>query len=146
MGLSEIYTNGKQRQNRGHFANIVKIAKADQKITPEEESLLYQTAKNLNLSLTSFQRILENPEKFPINPPGNSEERITRLYSLSKMILADGEVATEEIKLLQKITIGLGFSTKNIEKVCENAISLVEQNTDLDTFIVEIKKINRSKD
>jgi len=119
MALSELYTSGKQRQNRGHFANIVKIAKADQKVTPEEEAFLFKMAKNLNLSIESFNRILNNPEKFPINPPGNSEERSTRLHGLAKMVLADGDVAEEEIKLMQKIAIGLGFSSSNVEKVCK---------------------------
>ncbi|WP_299014982.1 TerB family tellurite resistance protein [uncultured Polaribacter sp.] len=144
MGLSEIYTNGKQKQNRGHFANIVKIAKADHKITIEEEHLLLQIAKRLNISQSSFIKILENPEKYPINPPGNSEERITRLHGLTQMVLVDGEVAEEEVKLMRKIAIGLGFSSKNLDGVCEKAIALVKTNIDLEGFITEIKKVNRA--
>ena len=93
MTLSEIYTSGIQKQNRGHFANIVKIAKADNKVTIEEQALLFKIAKNLNLSPTNYSKILENPYNFPINPPVNSEDRITRLYGLAKMVLADGSHA-----------------------------------------------------
>ena len=146
MTLSEVYTSGIQKQNRGHFANIVKIAKADNKVTQEEQALLFRIAKNLNLSATNYSKILENPYKFPINPPVNLEDRITRLFGLATMVLADGDVAKEEIKLMQKIAIGLGFSSRKIEKICERAIELVVLNTDLDFFIEEIKKINRSKD
>jgi uncharacterized tellurite resistance protein B-like protein len=146
MTLSEIYTSGIQKQNRGHFANIVKIAKADNKVTIEEQALLFKIAKNLNLSPTNYSKILENPYNFPINPPVNSEDRITRLYGLATMVLADGSVALEEIKLMKKIAIGLGFSSRNIEKVCEKSIELIIMNTDLEFFISEIKKINRSRD
>lgn len=146
MTLSEIYTSGIQKQNRGHFANIVKIAKADNKVTTEEQALLFKIAKNLNLSPTNYSKILENPYKFPINPPATSEDRITRLYGLATMVLVDGDVAKEEIKLMQKIAVGLGFSSRNIEKVCEKAIELILINTDLEPFIEAIKKINRSKD
>jgi uncharacterized tellurite resistance protein B-like protein len=146
MTLSEIYTSGIQKQNRGHFANIVKIAKADNKVTLEEEALLYKMARNLNLSIVNFNKILENPEKFPINPPGNSEDRITRLFGLAKMVLADGDVAVEEIKLMHKIAIGLGFSSRNVEKVCQKSIELVAKNVALEFFIDEIRKVNRAKD
>jgi uncharacterized tellurite resistance protein B-like protein len=145
MTLSEIYTSGIQKQNRGHFANIVKIAKADEKVTIEEQALLFKIAKNLNLSPTNYSKILENPYKFPINPPVNSEDRITRLYGLATMVLADGSVALEEMKLMQKIAIGLGFSSKNVEKVCKKSIELIIMEVDLEFFIEEIKKVNRSK-
>ncbi|WP_299014985.1 TerB family tellurite resistance protein [uncultured Polaribacter sp.] len=146
MGLSEIYTNGKQKQNRGHFANIVKIAKADDKITEEEYLFLNCMAKSLNLSVLSFCRILENPESFPINPPTNFEERIARLRNLTHMILADGDVTDKQVKLLNKIAVGLGFSSKNVTKVCQRALELAIARTDLDTFIKEVSKVNRARD
>jgi len=146
MAFSEVYTNGIQKQNRGHFANIVKIAKADNKVTLEEQALLQKMAKSLNVNMVNYTRILENPYKYPINPPGNSEDRITRLFGLAQMVLVDGDVAEEEIKLMQKIAIGLGFSSKNVEKVCQKAITLVAKKTILERFIEEIKRINRSID
>ena len=61
------------------------------------------------------------------------------------MVLADGFIADEEVNLTHKIAIGLGFSPKNIEKVCEKSIELIIMEADLEFFIEEVKKINRSK-
>lgn len=144
MSISDIYPSGKHKQEVGHFANIVKIAKADGNISNEEEIVLNRASKNLNITPEEYAAILENPEKFPINPPIDYDERIERLYRLAKMILADGEVAPVELKLMEKIAVGLNFSSNNSEKICETAVSLVLQNNDLDDFTLAIKKVNKS--
>lgn len=145
MTVYEMYTSGIQKQNRGHFANIVKIAKADNKVTKEEEELLIKMARNLNLSTQNFEKILENPYSYPINPPSNSEDRIIRLFGLTLMVLADGDVAIEEIKLMHKIAIGLGFASDKIERICRRAIELVAIKVNQEIFVDEIKRMNRSK-
>jgi hypothetical protein len=59
------------------------------------------------------------------------------------MVLANGEVKSVEVKLMQKIAIGLLFSSINIVKLCEEAIQLVLDNTELEYFIVAIKKVDK---
>ncbi|QNM85007.1 TerB family tellurite resistance protein [Polaribacter pectinis] len=142
MSISDLYFNGEHKKEIGHFANIVKIAKADGKISDGERALLLKTANRLNISLEEFTVILNNPEKFPINPPVSYDERIERLYRLTKMVLASGEVHLKEQKLFEKIAIGLHFHNDRAEKVCVEAIELVIKNIDLDDFILAIKKVD----
>jgi len=142
MAISDLYASGQHKQELGHFANIVKIAKVDGKITEGEKALLIRAGKNLNISLEEFELILKNPEKYPINPPVIYEERIARLYRLAKMILADGEVKTAEVALMQKAAVGLHFSIENAEKVCDKAIQLVLNNKELPDFIIAIIKVD----
>jgi uncharacterized tellurite resistance protein B-like protein len=144
MAIIDLYSTGKHKQEIGHFANIVKIAKADGEITADEETLIIKVGKNLNITVEESILILINPEKFPIYPPANYDDRIERLYRLSKMVLANGEVKLVEVKLMQKIAIGLRFSGANVEKVCEEAIQLVLLNTALEDFVVAIKKADKS--
>lgn len=142
MAISDLYSTGKHKQEIGHFANIVKIAKADGEITEGEEALLIKAGKSLNITLEESILILINPEKFPINPPASYDERIERLYRLSKMILVDGEAKLPEVQLMRKIAIGLNFSNENAEKVCDEAIHLVINNNDLNDFINAIKRVD----
>ncbi|TMM30407.1 TerB family tellurite resistance protein [Polaribacter aestuariivivens] len=142
MSFSNIYLTGKHKQEIGHFANIVKIAKVDGKITDDEKDLLIKVGKRLNITLDEFSIILNNPEKFPINPPVSYEERIERLYRLTKMILIDGEAHLKETKLFKKIAVGLHFSNERTEKVCAKAIELVLKKADLDEFTETIKKVD----
>lgn len=142
MAISDLYTSGQHKQEIGHFANIVKIAKADGEISEAEKELLIRAGKNLNITLEESILILTSPEKYPTNPPASYEDRIERLFRLAKMILVDGEVKLVEVKLMQKIAIGLHFSINNAEKVCDEAIILVRKNNELKDFIIGIKEVD----
>ncbi|PQJ76815.1 tellurite resistance TerB family protein [Polaribacter glomeratus] len=141
MSISDLYSSGKHKQEIGHFSNIVKMAKANGKISEEEEALLIKSAKKLHITTEEFKIILENPDKFPINPPVNYEERIERLFFLTKMIVADGEVNELQVVLLRKVAIGLHFPVDTVDKLCNEAIQLVIKDNDLVSFTVAIKKI-----
>lgn len=143
MAILDIYSSGKQKQARGHFANIVKIAKADGEISEDEKALLIKVGKNLNIKEGNFESIIENPEKYPINPPVSYDERIERLYCLSIMVMANGEAKKEEVALLNKIAVGLSFSMNSIDDVCEKAIQLIKEESDLEDFTAAIKKVNK---
>ncbi len=142
MSISDLYSSGKHKQEIGHFSNIVKMAKANGKISEEEEALLIKSAKKLHITTEEFKIILENPDKFPINPPVNYEERIERLFFLTKMIVADGEVNELQVILLRKVAIGLHFPVDTVDKLCNEAIQLVIKDNDLVSFTVAIKKVD----
>ncbi|MCO7184205.1 TerB family tellurite resistance protein [Tenacibaculum sp. XPcli2-G] len=142
MSISDLYSSGKHKQEIGHFASIVKIAKTDGVISEGEQLLLDRAAKKLNINEEEYKGILKNPEKYPINAPISYEERIERLFHLTKMIFADENVAKEEVGILRKIAIALHFSTDNAEKVCDEAVHLVLNNNNLDNFTEAIKKVN----
>jgi hypothetical protein len=59
------------------------------------------------------------------------------------MVLANGEAKLVEVKLMQKIATRLNFNSDNTEKICREAIDLVLNNSDLDTFIIAIKKADK---
>lgn len=143
MSILDLYSNGKHKQEIGHFASIVKIAKANGKISKEEENLLLKASKKLNISDEEYKKIYENPNIIPVNPPVGYDERIERLYFLTKMIFADNQAELKEVKLLRKIAIALGFSTKNAEKICDEAVHLVLNDNNLDDFSLAIKKVDR---
>ncbi|MGG8495879.1 TerB family tellurite resistance protein [Tenacibaculum sp. TC6] len=142
MSISDLYSSGKHLQEIGHFASIVKIAKIDNVITDSEQKLLDVMAKRLHISSEEYTNILKNPEKFPVNPPVSYDERIERLYRLTKMIFADEIVDLQEVGILRKIAVALQFPVDNVEKVCDEAIHLVMNDNDLDNFTAAIKKVN----
>jgi uncharacterized tellurite resistance protein B-like protein len=142
MAISDLYTSGRHKQEIGHFANIVKIAKADGEMSEAEKELLIRAGKNLNITLEESILILTSPEKYPTNPPASYEDRIERLFRLTKMILVDGDAKLIEVQLMRKIAIGLNFSIDNSEKICDEAIFLVLNNNELKDFTIAIKKVD----
>ncbi|TCI92131.1 TerB family tellurite resistance protein [Tenacibaculum sp. M341] len=142
MSISDLYSSGKHKQEIGHFASVVKIAKVDGIITDDEQKLLDRTAKRLNISETEYKEILKNPDAFPVNPPIGYDESIERLYRLTKMIYADKDVSKDEVVIMRKIATALSIPVDNVEKVCDEAIHLVMNDNDLDDFTAAIKKVN----
>ena len=142
MPIYELYSWGKHNQEIGHFASIVKIALVDNTISKGEQKLLDRAARKLNIKDEEYQKILKNPENFPVNPPVGYDESIERLYFLTKMIFADGNVDKDEVALMRKITTALSFPLDNVEKVCDEAIHLVMNDNDLEDFTAAVKKVN----
>ncbi len=143
MSISDLYSSGAHKKNIGHFASIVKLAMADEIITEGEQQLLERLAKRLEISEEEYKMIVKNPEKHPINPPVSYDARIERLYNLTQMIFADDEVSKEEVSVLQRVAVGLGFPQDNVEKVSDEALHLVMNNNDLKEFTRAIKRVNR---
>lgn len=143
MALSDYNLSGQQKRNISHFASIVRLALADNVIEENEEKLLKRLAKRFHILEDKYNEILENYKSYPINAPQNYNERIEYLYDLVKMIYADGEVSKEEVIVLRKICVGIGFPIGNIEKVTDKAIHLVSTNDDIEDFTRAIKKANK---
>jgi len=143
MGLSDYNLSGDQNRNIEHFASIVRLALADNVITEGEEKMLKRLAKRFHILEEKYNAIIENPENYPIHTPQNYNERIEYLYDLAKMIYADADVAKEEIGVLRRICVGIGFSLDTIEKTVDKAIDLVLNDTDIEDFTKAIKQVNK---
>jgi len=144
MGISESSSDKKYKKKLAHFANIVKLALVDGIVTEEEQELLNRMSESLGIQEKEYQQILENPNAFPINPPVGYDERIERLFHLAEMIYVDEEIVGDEVDLLHKIAVGLGFPSDAIEKICDKAIHLIINNYTLEEFNSKIKEIYKN--
>lgn len=142
MSILNVFLSGTQKKNRGHLANIVKIAKSNGKINRDEIRLLKKIQKELNISDLAFRTIIRKPEIYPMNPPSNYEERIERLYALANMMFVEKESFELSKKLLEKLAVGIGFPLDTHEEVVRTAAKLVDDNADLEAFSKEIKRVN----
>ena len=143
MSILDLFDSGFRKRNEDHFAAIVRVAMDDGVITDEEKTFIDRLARNLDISKVKYKDILKNYNLHRINPPLSYNKRLERLYDLSRMVFVDHIKGDHEEILLRKIAIGLGFSPENVKYVVNKALSLVSDQVDLDTFIYEIKNMNR---
>jgi uncharacterized tellurite resistance protein B-like protein len=141
MSIADLYSSGAHKRNLSHFANIVKLAVSDNVVTEDEDKLLQRMKRRLDISDSEYASIMEDPNQYPINPPVNLNVRIERLYNLTRMVVADSVVSEDQVNLLNRIAIGLGFPIEIEEKIVEAAIFLVEKHVDLIEFTEAIKKV-----
>ncbi len=142
MALSDYNLSGEQKRNIAHFASIVRLALADDVITEGEEKLLKRLARRFHILEEKYKEILENPNDYSQVTPHSYDERIEHLYDLAMMVFADGEASKEEASVLKKLVVGLGFPLNNAEKVTNESIHLIMNNSDLDDFSKAIKRVN----
>jgi len=143
MSISDLFDSGFRKRNEDHFAAIVRIAMDDGKISNEEKKFLDRLARNLEISDAHYKEILKDYKTHPINHPLSYDRRLERLYDLSRMVYVDHIKGDHEEILLRKIAVGLGFSAKNVKYIVDKALTLVNYNVDLDSFIDEMKNMNQ---
>jgi len=143
MSFLDLFDSGFKQRNEDHFAAIVRVAMDDGIITEEEKAFLDRLARNLDISEAKYKEILKDYKSHPINPPTSYDRRLERLYDLSRMVYVDHIKGEHEEFVLRKIAVGLGFSPDNVKYVVDKALTLVSNGVDLDTFIEEIRNMNR---
>ncbi len=143
MSFSDLFDNEFKSRNKGHFSAIVRVAIADGQMSPEEKLFLDKLAQKLEISPIEYEEILENPMKYPINPPYLYTQRLERLYDLSRMVFADHILGQRQKNILMKFAVALGFTPSNVVYIVDKALSLLIQNVDLDTFVFEMQHMNK---
>ena len=143
MSFSDLFDNEFKSRNKGHFSAIVRVAAADGDLSHEEKLFIDKLAKQLEISKEEYEEILENPMKYPINPPYLYTQRLERLYDLSRMVFTDHVLGQKQKDILKKFALALGFTPGNVSYIVDKSLSLLVQNVDLDTFVFEMQNMNK---
>lgn len=143
MSISDLFDSGFKNRNKGHFSSIVRVALSDGELTPEEKQFLDKLAVRLEISQEEYEEILENPTKYPINPPVLYVHRLERLYDLARMVYADHVLGPKQKDILTRFALALGFTPSNVSYIVDKSLSLLVLNVDLDTFIFEMQNMNK---
>jgi len=141
MGISDLYLSIGQKRNISHFANIVRIAKSDNQISPEEIEFLGKISEKYNISDEQFRDIIKFPEKIPTIAHLDCVERIERLYELLGMVKADNHVEQQEILMLRRIVTGLAFPLNRVDMIVDHSIAMDLDGVSVDSFTDNILKL-----
>lgn len=143
MSFSDLFDSGFKARNKGHFSAIVRVALSDGIITDKEKSFLDKLARELEISDEEYKEIIADPTKYPINPPYLYVNRLERLYDLGRMVFLDQDLGDKKAPVLTRFALALGFTPSNVEYIVDKALKLIEKSVDIDTFIFEMKNMNK---
>lgn len=143
MSFSDLFDSEFKQRNKGHFSAIVRVALADGIVLPEEKSFLDKLASRLEISEAEYEEILNDPLKYPINPPYLHVQRLERLYDLTRMVHVDHHLEDQQEVMLRKLGIALGFTPSNVNYIIAKALSLVDKKVDADTFVYEMQHMHK---
>ena len=143
MSFSDLFDSEFTARNKSHFSSIVRVAFADGTLSLEEKQFLDKLKSRLEISDAEYEEILENPYKYPINPPYLHSQRLERLFDLSRMVYADHVVGPKQKEILTKFALALGFTPGNVGYIIDKAFSLLILNVDADVFLYEMQHLNK---
>ncbi len=143
MSFSDLFDSEFKTRNKGHFSAMVRVALTDGSISDEEKAFLDKLAHRLEISSAEYEEILENPLKYPINPPYLYTKRLERLYDLARIVQIDTHLGDRQQHLLRRFGLALGFTPSNVNYIVDKAMTLVSEKVDLDTFIYEMQNMNK---
>ena len=143
MSFSDLFDSGFKNRNKGHFSAIVRVAISDGSLSDEERLFIDRLAKNLEISKEEYEEIMENPLKYPINPPYLYIHRLERLYDLARMVYTDHVLGPKQKEILIKFALALGFTPGNVNYIVDKALSLLILHVDLETFLFEMQHMNK---
>jgi uncharacterized tellurite resistance protein B-like protein len=143
MSISDLFDSEFKARNKGHFSAIVRVAITDGNVSEQEKHFLEKLAVKLEISKEEFEEILENPLKYPINPPYLYTQRLERLYDLARMVHVDHQLGDKQDVLLRKFGLALGFTPSNVNYIVDKALSLIDKKVDGDTFVYEMQNMNK---
>jgi hypothetical protein len=143
MSFSDLFDSEFKSRNKGHFSAIVRVAFADGNLSKEEKEFLDRLAVRLEISASEYEEILENPLKYPINPPYLYVQRLERLFDLGRMVHVEHSLGDKQMILLRKLGLALGFTPENVNYIIDKAMALIDKKVDLDTFVYEMQHMNK---
>jgi uncharacterized tellurite resistance protein B-like protein len=143
MSISDLFDGGFRKRNGDHFAAIVRVAMSDGIINDAEKAFLDRLAIRLNINEHDYEKILKDYKSHPVNAPHSYDRRLERLYDLARMVWADHIEGPNQVSLLEKLCIGLGFNPANVKYIADKALSLVYYEVDLTEFIDKMKTMNQ---
>ena len=140
MSILDLYNHSEKRRNLAHFASIASLAAVDGEINARELKVIDNFARKLDISEADYKEVMKKSNKYPIDPSNSAVIRLERLFDLFKIIFADHEIEEEEMVLLKKYAIGLGYSTKKADRIIEKSIAIFRGRIDFEDYLYLIKK------
>lgn len=139
MSFTDLYGNSEHRKNLAHFASIASLAAIDGEVGQEEKLLLDSFAHKLDITEEEYKEVMKKENKYPIDPPTSAERRLERLYDLFRIVFVDHAIDDEELTLIKKYAIGLGFSQESSDKLIKKSIAIFSGKIDFEDYQYLVK-------
>ncbi|MGB5319443.1 TerB family tellurite resistance protein, partial [Eudoraea sp.] len=92
-----------------------------------------------SITKEEYKEVMKKSNKYPIQPYNNEEERYERLYDLFRIIYADHSIEDEQMILVKKYAIGLGFPSKKANKILEKSVAIFSGKIDFKDYLYILK-------
>jgi len=142
MTILDALGNAEYRQHITLLATLIKLSLADGQIDPKEWEVIQSVALKYGLNDPEGLKYLKkHVDKYSLDTPFSLDERLDQLYELTRLVFADGKADNNELKILRRAVISLGFPPEKADLIYEAAVDKFRSGTDKESFIRYIKDL-----
>ncbi len=145
MSILEHFDHAEKKQNKEHFINLIQVAMADGLIDQAETEMLHRFGLKMGLADSEIDELIESSRKQAYNPPYEFQKRFEQLYEIVKMVLADGVIDKNEMRLANSFATKLGFSEDEIPGLMVLLISGIRIGKDDEDLFEEYRKERKAQ-
>ena len=124
MPIVDLYRHSAKRKSLAHFATLASLAAVDGEISPAEKRVIDRFADKLDITKAEYKEVMKKSNRYPIDPIHSQKERYERLFDLFRIIYADHNIDKEEMGLVKKYVLGLGFPTAKADQIIEKSVAI----------------------
>ena len=133
-----------KKQNIEFFVHLVRVAMADDMITIKEMELLNEIGARLGFPGYKINELIATTNKSDFIPPYELSERFEQLYEIVRMMLVDGIVDRNEMRLASGFAIKSGFIEKEIPGLLILLINGIKEGKNEEELLSDFKKGRRA--
>ncbi|WP_088340275.1 TerB family tellurite resistance protein [Robiginitalea sediminis] len=140
MPILDLYNHPEKRRNLAHFAALASLAAVDGAINPPEKEVIDRFAAKLDITPQEYKEVMKKENKYPIEAPFEMEKRYERLFDFFGIIFSDHQIDSEEMALVKKYALGLGFSDKKADEVIAKSVAIFTGRIPFEDYLYLIEK------
>ena len=140
MSMLEHFDHPNRKQDKEHFKHLIQVALADGIIEDIELKMLHRLGKNMGFTDPEIDDLLESTKKSAYNPPYELAKRFEQLYGIVKMVLTDGKIDNNEMRLTTGLALKSGFVEAEIPAVLNLLINGIKNGEDEEDLFKDYKK------
>ncbi|MFZ4400070.1 MAG: hypothetical protein ACOYO1_08560 [Bacteroidales bacterium] len=144
MNIIEQFDHLGKKQDKEHFQHLISIAIADGIIDSTETEMLHRFGRKMGFTEPEIEDLLESSRKLVYNPPYEFFKRFEQVYEIIKMVLADGNIDKNEMRLANSLATKSGFTESEIPKLLVLLISGIREGKDEEELFELYKKQRKS--
>jgi uncharacterized tellurite resistance protein B-like protein len=144
MSILNVFDHPGKKQNKEYFIQLVRSAKADDIIHNSELELLHRIGNKLGLTEPEIINLIEDTDKRDYIPPYELAKRFEQVYEVVGMIMADGKVDDNEMRLVTGFAVKSGFSDEEIPGMISLLINGKKEGKDEEELFEQYKQVRRA--
>ncbi len=128
MGLFDLFRSREDREKLSHLRNLIVLAMADGKVEKAELAAIAAMCSREGLTEKDFNKCIDDPKSIDFVVPSDDYVKLQHLRDMVLLMMCDGNINDEEMKVCKAAADALGFKTEIIDALIKDIIDEIRNS------------------